>query len=198
LEDAGVGLVHVDLIDGHFAARLGFPIELLTLAKQNSHIPLDVHLLLENPMDYAKLLPIGPGDQVTFHIETVGDTNVERTIESFRSTGARVGIALCSDTNLERVIPWLNGVDVVLLLNIPPGSHGLPPHPDAFSRLRRLAAARPLCSPNLLLEVDGGVNRSTLHRFISCSADIIVCGATLLAPDFAGSLTELRELIEGD
>ena len=125
LEASEVEFVHIDLMDGHFAPTLGFPSGLIKLAKDKTRIPLDVHLLVEEPSRYASEMPLGPFDQISFHIESAKQATLQQTIEIFRQTGAHVGLALKPETPLDLLIPWLDQVDTVLLLNIPPGTYSL-------------------------------------------------------------------------
>ena len=177
LEASEVEFVHIDLMDGHFAPTLGFPSGLIKLAKDKTRIPLDVHLLVEEPSRYASELPLGPLDQISFHIESAKQATVQQTIEIFRQTGAHVGLALKPETPLDLLMPWLGQVDTVLLLNIPPGAYSLSPSPAAFLRLQELKTLQGSRFPNFTIEIDGGVNAETVGTFARLGADILVCGS---------------------
>lgn len=177
LEAAEVDFVHIDLMDGHFAPTLGFPAELIKLAKDKTRIPLDVHLLVEEPGRYAKQLSLGPTDQVSLHVESVEPSRLQQTIQTFRQSGARVGLALKLETPLHFVVPWLHQVDTVLLLNIPPGAHSVSPSSTAFQRLQELKRLQRSRFPNFKVGIDGGVNLETAGTFARLGADILVCGS---------------------
>ena len=177
LEAAEVEFVHIDLMDGHFAPTLGFPSGLIKLAKDKTPIPLDVHLLVEEPSRYAGQMLLGPFDQISFHIESAEQPTLQQTIEIFRQTGARVGLALKPETPLHLLMPWLDQVDTVLLLNIPPGAHSVLPSPTAFLRLQELKTLQGSRFPNFRIEIDGGVNAETAGTFARLGADILVCGS---------------------
>src|SRR5499425_2357102 len=107
LEASEVEFIHIDLMDGHFAPTLGFPSGLIKLAKDKTRIPLDVHLLVEEPTRYAIEMPLGPSDQISFHIESAEPPALQQAIELFRQSGARVGLALKPETPLQLLMPWL-------------------------------------------------------------------------------------------
>ena len=177
LEASQVEFVHIDLMDGHFAPTLGFPSGLVKLAKDKTRIPLDVHLLVEEPSRYASQMPLGPSDQISFHIESAKQPTLQQTIKIFRQSGARVGLALKPETSLHLLMPWLDQVDTVLLLNIPPGTHSVSPSPTTFLRLQELKTLQRSRFPNFKIEIDGGVNAETVGTFARLGADILVCGS---------------------
>jgi len=178
LEASEVEFVHIDLMDGHFAPTLGFPSGLIKLAKDNTRIPLDVHLLVEEPSRYASQMPpLGPLDQISFHIESAEQATLRQTIEIFRQSGACVGLALKPETPLHLLMPWIDQVDTVLLLNIPPGAHSVFPCATAFQRLEELKTLQESRFPNFRIEIDGGVNAETVGTFARLGADILVCGS---------------------
>jgi len=177
LEASEVEFVHIDLMDGHFAPGLGFPSGLIKLAKDKTRIPLDVHLLVEEPSRYASQMPLGPFDQISFHLESAKQPTLQQTIEIFRQSGARVGLALKAETPLHLLMPWLDQVDTVLLLNIPPGAYNVSPSPTAFLRLQELKTLQRSRFPNFRIEIDGGVSAETVRTFAQLGADILVCGS---------------------
>lgn len=196
LEASEVDFVHIDLMDGHFAPTLGFPLELIKLAKDKTRVPLDVHLLVEEPGRYANQMPLGPTDQISLHIESVEQTRLQQTIETFRQSGARVSLGVRLDTPLDSVMPWLNQVDTVLLLNIPPGAHSVSPSPTAFHRLQELKSLQKSRFPNFKIEIDGGVNAETVGTFTRLGADILVCGSIVFnGKGVRESVSALRRIL---
>ena len=197
LESSEVEFVHIDLMDGHFAPTLGFPSGFIKLAKDKTRIPLDVHLLVEEPSRYARQMPLGPFDQISFHIESAEQTTLQQTIEIFRQSGARVGLALKPETPLQLLMPWIDQVDTVLLLNIPPGAHGVSPSPTAFRRLEELKTLQTSRFPNFRIEIDGGVNTETVGTFARLGADILVCGSIVFdGKSIQESVSALRAFLK--
>ena len=197
LEASEVEFVHIDLMDGHFAPTLGFPSGLIKLAKDKTRIPLDVHLLVEKPSRYASQMLLGPFDQICFHIESAEQPTLQQTIEIFRQSGARVGLALKPDTPLHLLMPWLDQVDTVLLLNIPPGAHSVLPSPTAFLRLQELKTLQGSRFPNFRIEIDGGVNAETVGTFARLGADILVCGSIVFdGKSIQESVSALRAFLK--
>ena len=197
LESSEVEFVHIDLMDGHFAPTLGFPSGFIKLAKDKTRIPLDVHLLVEEPSRYARQMPLGPFDQISFHIESAEQPTLQQTIEIFRQTGARVGLAIKPETPLQLLMPWIDQVDTVLLLNIPPGAHGVSPSPTAFRRLEELKTLQRSRFPNFRIEIDGGVNTETVGTFARLGADILVCGSIVFdGKSIQESVSALRAFLK--
>lgn len=197
LESSEVEFVHIDLMDGHFAPTLGFPSGFIKLAKDKTRIPLDVHLLVEEPSRYARQMPLGPFDQISFHIESAEQPTLQQTIEIFRQSGARVGLALKPETPLQLLLPWIDQVDTVLLLNIPPGAHGVSPSPTAFRRLEELKTLQRSRFPNFRIEIDGGVNTETVGTFARLGADILVCGSIVFdGKSIQESVSALRAFLK--
>lgn len=197
LESSEVEFVHIDLMDGHFAPTLGFPSGFIKLAKDKTRIPLDVHLLVEEPSRYARQMPLGPFDQISFHIESEEQPTLQQTIEIFRQSGARVGLALKPETPLQLLMPWIDQVDTVLLLNIPPGAHGVSPSPTAFRRLEELKTLQRSRFPNFKIEIDGGVNAETVGTFAQLGADILVCGSIVFnGKSVQESVSALRGILK--
>jgi ribulose-phosphate 3-epimerase len=197
LEASEVEFVHIDLMDGHFAPTLGFPSGLVKLAKDKTRIPLDVHLLVEEPSRYASQMPLGPSDQISFHIESAKQPTLQQTIEIFRQSGARVGLALKPETPLHLLMPWLDQVDTVLLLNIPPGAHSVSPCSTAFLRLQELKKLQTSQFPNISIEIDGGVNAETVGTFARLGADILVCGSIVFnGKSVQESVSALRGILK--
>jgi ribulose-phosphate 3-epimerase len=197
LEASEVEFVHIDLMDGHFAPTLGFPSGFIKLAKDKTRIPLDVHLLVEEPSRYASQMLLGPFDQICFHIESAEQPTLQQTIEIFRQSGARVGLALKPDTPLHLLMPWLDQVDTVLLLNIPPGAHSVLPSPTAFLRLQELKTLQGSRFPNFRIEIDGGVNAETVGTFARLGADILVCGSIVFdGKSIQESVSALRAFLK--
>ena len=197
LESSEVEFVHIDLMDGHFAPTLGFPSGFIKLAKDKTRIPLDVHLLVEEPSRYARQMPLGPFDQISFHIESAEQPMLQQTIEIFRQSGARVGLALKPETPLQLLMPWIDQVDTVLLLNIPPGAHGVSPSPTAFRRLEELKTLQRSRFPNFRIEIDGGVNAETVGTFARLGADILVCGSIVFnGKSVQESVSALRGILK--
>lgn len=197
LESSEVEFVHIDLMDGHFAPTLGFPSGFIKLAKDKTRIPLDVHLLVEEPTRYASEMPLGPFDQICFHIESAEQPRLQQTIDIFRQSGARVGLALKPDTPLHLLMPWLDRVDTVLLLNIPPGTHGVSPSPTAFRRLEELKTLQRSRFPNFKIEIDGGVSAETVRTFAQLGADILVCGSIVFnGKSVQESVSALRGILK--
>jgi ribulose-phosphate 3-epimerase len=197
LESSEVEFVHIDLMDGHFAPTLGFPSGFIKLAKDKTRIPLDVHLLVEEPSRYARQMPLGPFDQISFHIESAEQPTLQQTIEIFRQSGARVGLALKPETPLQLLMPWIDQVDTVLLLNIPPGAHSVLPSPTAFLRLQELKTLQGSRFPNFRIEIDGGVNAETVGTFARLGADILVCGSIVFdGKSIQESVSALRAFLK--
>src|SRR5262249_23923559 len=130
-------------------------------------------------------------------IESAEQPSLQQTLEIFRQTGAQVGLALKPETPLHLLIPWLDQVNTVLLLNIPPGSHSVSPSPTAFLRLQELKTLQRSQFPNIRIEIDGGVNADTVGTFARLGADILVCGSIVFnGKGVQESVSALRGILQ--
>lgn len=175
LEKGDIDYLHFDVMDGLFVPRFGLYPELLGTVKHLTKIPVNVHLMVNNPEIYVPLFAKVGADIITVHAE--GQLHLHRLLQTIKNCGVKVGLALNPATPLCVLDHVIGLVDYIMIMAINPGivGHGLIPEViDKISRVRELVKDK----RGILIEVDGGVNFSTGPRLLSAGADILVCGTS--------------------
>lgn len=189
--DGGADWLHVDVMDGRFVPNLTFGANMVTALRKLTTIPLDVHLMVEEPEHYIAPMADAGATVLTFHPEAT--IHVQRQLAAIRQRGMKAGLALNPATPLGRVEEVVGDIDLLLIMTVNPGFGGqtyLPASDDKIRRSRALLTARR--SP-AYLEVDGGIGRETIARAHSAGADTFVSGhAVFDVPDPGAEVRELR------
>ncbi|MHC2995364.1 MAG: ribulose-phosphate 3-epimerase [Candidatus Atribacteria bacterium] len=174
IENGGADLIHLDIMDGNFVPNISFGAKIVESIKSKTSLPLDVHLMIENPAKHIKSFIEAGGDIITVHYETC--KHLDRVIQTIIDMGAKCGIALNPATPLNVVEYVINKIDTLLLMTVNPGFGGQEFIPEMITKITR--AKEIINSQNKLiaLEVDGGINFNNLSQVITAGADIIVTG----------------------
>lgn len=174
IENGGADLIHLDIMDGNFVPNISFGAKIVESIKSKTSLPLDVHLMIENPAKHIKSFIEAGGDIITVHYETC--RHLDRVIQTIIDMGAKCGIALNPATPLNVVEYVINKIDTLLLMTVNPGFGGQEFIPEMITKITR--AKEIINSQNKLiaLEVDGGINFNNLSQVITAGADIIVAG----------------------
>lgn len=171
-EDAGARRLHVDVMDGHFVPNLTFGPLLVEAMRRSTRLPLDVHLMMSNPGKYLKDFRNAGADALTLHVEAVGQRSLDETMAAVRATGAQLGLAFNPDTDPELWFRFLAQADLAMFMTVYPGFGGQSFIPQVRPRIRATRAA----FPQLDIQVDGGINRSTIPTVVTDGANRLVCG----------------------
>lgn len=188
LEAAGARVLHLDVMDGHFVPNLTYGMPIVAACRRLTDIPLDVHVMISDPEKYAEAFAEAGADMVTFHVEAVD--NPGRVVEKIKSLGIGAGIALNPKTPLGAVEPFVGDCDLALVMSVAAGFGGQDFDPVALEKLRTLKAQH----PDLLLEVDGGVNEKTIGSCRDAGADLFVVGSGIFRRDDYGQA--MKDLFE--
>ena len=190
LTEAGVSGLHLDVMDGHFVPNFTYGLPIVAALRRLTDLPLDVHLMISEPGRYLKQFREAGADILTIHIEAAADPRPLLT--EIRELGAGAGLALNPQTPLSAIEPCLDLCDLALVMSVPAGFGGQPFHEAALDKLRRL---REIGGPELLLEVDGGINEKTIHRCAAAGAQLFVVGSALFrAASYSAALKDLSTL----
>jgi ribulose-phosphate 3-epimerase len=187
LEEGGAAALHLDVMDGHFVPNSTYGLLLVETCRRITDLPLDVHLMISNPAEYLTRYASAGSDAISFHAEAV--TDPVPLLQSIKSQGVASGLAINPPTPLDGVISALPEADFVLIMSVMPGFGGQAFQPSALQKLSRLRNDFPSVR---LLEVDGGVNLSTVADCAAAGADLLVAGSAVFgSADYAGNLARL-------
>lgn len=189
LEESGVDVLHLDVMDGHFVPNLTYGMPIIAALRRITSLKLDVHLMISDPGHYASQFVDAGADSITFHVEAIsGDPTP--ILRSIRDQGVTSGLAINPATPMERLLPHVPECDLVLVMSVPAGFGGQSFDPIALERLRQL---RSEFGPDLLLEVDGGINAQTVGPATAHGADLLVAGSAIFREaDYCQAMTRLR------
>ncbi len=192
LEDAGTQVLHLDVMDGHFVPNLTYGMPIVEGIRRHSDLPMDVHLMISDPLRYAQPMVDAGADLLTFHVEAVEDAG--EVAREIRSMGAAVGVALNPDTELTALDGCLDDVDMVLVMSVNAGFGGQAFNPVALAKLAALKQSH----PDLLLEIDGGINLKTIGAARAAGCDLFVVGSAIFQQDdYAAAIATLDAEIAG-
>ena len=192
MELAGADCLHLDVMDGMFVPNISFGIPVIASLRPTTTLPFDVHLMVVEPERYIERFIDAGADWVTVHVEACADLTV--ALDTIRLKGKRVGLSLNPHTPLERILPYLDKCDYILVMTVEPGYGGqalIPSVLDKIKELRRVIDERNL---SLEIEVDGGVKLDNAATVIEAGADILVAGSAVFgASDVKATIDALRD-----
>jgi ribulose-phosphate 3-epimerase len=190
-ESAGADWIHVDVMDGHFVPTITIGALFVESLKRNTKLPLDVHLMIENPDVHVKSYADAGASTISVHIEAC--KNPEKTIKKIKSLGCKAGITLKPSTSVKKIESLLDKVDLVLVMSVPPGFSGQKFMPKMVERVKYLRKKLDAIYSNAYLEVDGGINLKTLPLMKLAGANAFVTGnAAFKHKD--GTMAGIKEL----
>lgn len=181
LAKAGADLVHVDVMDGHFVPNISLGIPVVASIKTVSSLPLDVHLMISDPLFYVPEFIKAGSDLITFHLESESD--VLKTIAAIREGGARVGIALKPATSAEAAFPFLQLVDMVLVMTVEPGFGGQSFMADMLPKIETIRRKCLEYGLDTDIQVDGGIDENTASLVAKAGANVLVAGSAVFRHD---------------
>ena len=185
--------IHIDVMDGHFVPNISIGIPIVESIKKLTKIPLDIHLMIENPAKYIKPFIIAGADVITVHIET--DPHMHKILDIIKSLGIKAGVALNPSTSLSTLDEIVYLVDIVLLMSVNPGFGGqifIPRSLDKIANLRHLLDIK---NKEAELEVDGGITTETIGPAVRAGANVLVAGNAIFSKgNIPKSIIDLRNM----
>ena len=178
LEKSGIDYLHIDIIDGNFAPDFTMGSSIIDVFRENSTLPSDYHLMVEEPSRVFESFNISKNDNYTIHQES--SRNLHRNLVSIRQMGAQVGVALSPATPLTSLEYIIEDIDLVLIMTVNPGYKGQPLVPQAIRKIEDLRKMISNLELNIKISVDGNVNKDTIPNMVKAGADILVLGSSSL------------------
>jgi ribulose-phosphate 3-epimerase len=196
-EAAGVDFIHLDVMDGRFVPNISFGMPICAAIRTATSLPIDVHLMIEEPEKYIDQFAAAGANRITVHVEA--SLHLHRTLTRIAELGVMPGVSLVPSTpvaSIAEVIPFCGQI-LVMLVN--PGFGGQSLIPSMLDKVQRTRQLIDLKQPDCLLEVDGGVNASTIAQVIAAGADTIVAGSAIFneAEPVDAAVAALRRVIGG-
>lgn len=193
VEQAGAEYLHIDVMDGLFVPSISYGMPVIASIRKCSNIFLDVHLMIEKPERYVQEFAESGADLINFHLEAT--EQVPETIEKIRQLGKKVGITIKPNTPAEAVGPFLDKVDMVLVMTVEPGFGGQKLIPECLEKvkvIRKLVQERNLKTD---IEVDGGINADNVKLALEAGANVIVAGSAVFKNDITANVKNLLSVM---
>lgn len=190
VEKAGAQLIHIDVMDGHFVPNISFGSIVLDAIRPLTDLPLDVHLMIENPDQYIEQFAKAGADYITVHVEAC--RHLHRTIQLIRSFGVKPGVVLNPHTPIESIQHILEDIDMVLFMTVNPGFGGQKFIHSVVPKIEALATIIKERNLDIAIEIDGGINAETIIPCAKAGATIFVAGSAIYSKeDRSAALQEI-------
>lgn len=182
--------LHIDVMDGHYVPNITFGIPVVQSIRKTSKMVFDVHLMVSNPMEFFEPFAKAGADMLTFHIETVEDS--DQAIAAIRKLGKRVGMSIHPDTPIEKILPYVTKCDLILVMSVRPGFGGQSFMEDSLARIAKVREVVDAASADTIISVDGGICDQTAGRVVQAGANYLVAGSAVFSnDDHAKAVVEL-------
>lgn len=194
-QEAGAQYLHIDVMDGVFVPSISFGMPLIESIRPVSSQFFDVHLMIVHPEKYIEEFVRCGADGITFHLEAAQDPQF--IINKIHQCGAKVGISIKPGTALEEVFPYLEQIEMVLIMSVEPGFGGQAFIPGSYERIRRMREYIDTHGLNVKIEVDGGVGKKNVREVLNAGADVFVAGSGVFRKNsISHNISKFREAFE--
>ncbi len=194
VEHAGADWIHVDVMDGHFVPNITMGPLIVEAARRVTELPIDVHLMIENPERYIQDFAQAGASLISIQVEAC--VHLNRTVQQIKEAGAQAGVVINPSTPVTSVRWILEYIDFVLIMSVNPGFGGQHFIPNSLDRIRAMRGLIDEMDLAVLIEVDGGVNPGTIQQVAAAGANVFVAGSAIFgSEDYGQTIKQLKKLI---
>ena len=186
VERAGADWLHIDVMDGHFVPNLTMGPAIVASIKKITNLPLDIHLMIENPQNYISAFAQAGADILTVHIETLTDTKA--VLDQIHHLGVKAALSLRPSTPVTDIMPFLKNIDLALVMTVNPGFSGQKFIPKSVEKIKAIRKE----AQHLLISVDGGINAHTKRECVDAGANVLVSGDYIFKNKYKESIATLK------
>lgn len=194
IEENGAQYLHFDVMDGIFVPNISFGIPVLASIRKGTSLVCDAHLMITEPIRYIEAFAKAGADLITIHLEACED--VQATIDKMRECGVKVGLSICPDTPVSALEPWVDKVDMVLIMSVHPGFGGQSFIPTSLDKIRELKSMIDQKGLKVDIQVDGGIGFDNVGEVIKAGANIIVAGSAVFKNDAGANTRAMLEIMK--
>ncbi len=193
-EENGAKFLHFDVMDGLFVPSISFGVPVLKSIRSATSQVIDAHLMIKEPIRYIETFKDAGADYVTVHLEAC--ENVEKTLTKIRECGMKVGLSICPETEVEKLIPYVEMLDLILIMGVRPGFGGQKLIPETFDRLRQVRQILNERNLEVDVQVDGGVHLGNIRDILDAGANVIVTGSAVFNGDVEANTRKFMEILK--
>ena len=194
MANAGAHMIHLDVMDGHFVPNISFGAPVIKELRDKSDIIFDTHLMISKPQDYIDDFAAAGSDIITFHVEA--DCNIEEALKKIKTHGKKCGLVLKPATDIDVILPYLDMLDMVLIMTVEPGFGGQKFMEDMLHKITDLRSEIDRRNLNIDIQVDGGINDETAMLAVKAGANVLVAGSYLFGQnDYKAAVKGLLEIV---
>lgn len=193
VDEAGAQYIHVDVMDGIFVPSISYGMPVIKSIRKSTDKVFDVHLMITEPIRYIKEFVESGADIITVHVEACEDMNA--TIAKIREYGVKVGITLNPETDVEAVLPYVELVDMVLVMSVHPGFGGQKFIESSLHKVRAIRKAIDDAGLNVDVEIDGGINLDNVQAAVEAGANVIVAGSAVFKDDSVENVNKFLKIM---